>query len=170
MSTKTQKWLGLPGLEKNLVILDVTDLPYKIYYDKKVVSSIRCHYKIADDLKHRLNAIWAAARAQVKKRDGYTLTSEHYDKATVEFLHARHLDVFGGCYNNRSIRGGTSMSMHAWGAAVDWNPAENALRTKGNMPAWWIAVWTQRIGDIKWHWGGSWTRRDPMHVEVYYFG
>lgn len=38
------------------------------------------------------------------------------------------LDVFGGCFNHRRMRGGTSWSMHSWGIAVDLNPANNQLR------------------------------------------
>jgi len=170
MTAKTKKWLGSPGNVKNLVMLDISGLPYRITYDGKPVSAIRCHHKLEDDLLQRLWNVWWAARIEVKKRDGYNLTSQHYDKATAELLHARKLDVFAGCYNNRSQRGATATSSHAWGAALDWNPSENALGTKGNMPKWWIGVWTQRIGDIRWKWGGAWLRRDPMHVEVDYCG
>lgn len=38
------------------------------------------------------------------------------------------LDRFGGCYNLRKKRGGTSWSVHAWGAAIDLDPTNNALR------------------------------------------
>lgn len=38
------------------------------------------------------------------------------------------LDLFGGCLNVRKQRGGDSYSLHAWGIAVDLNPAENQLR------------------------------------------
>jgi len=172
MNTKTKNWLGESGDESNLVALDISDLPYQILYCSKPVSTIRCHRKIADDLKHRLLNIWAAARAEVKKIHGYDESTAYYDNRTRIYLHSLHLDIYAGCYNNRSQRGSTATSSHAWGAALDWNPADNALGTKGNMPKWWINVWTQRIGDIRWVWGGGWLklRCDPMHVEVEYLG
>jgi hypothetical protein len=170
MTSKTKKWLGSPGNVKNLVMLDISGLPYRITYDGKPVYSIRCHRKLEDDLLKRLWNVWWAARAEVKKIHGYDESTTYYDNRTRAYLSAKHLDVYGGCYNNRSQRGSTATSSHAWGAALDWNPSENALGAKGNMPKWWIDVWTQRIGDIRWKWGGTWLRRDPMHVEVDYCG
>ena len=38
------------------------------------------------------------------------------------------LDVFGGAYNKRFIRGGTRWSLHAYGAAWDVDPERNGLR------------------------------------------
>jgi hypothetical protein len=38
------------------------------------------------------------------------------------------LDLFGGCLNVRKMRGGSSWSIHSWGAAVDLDPDRNALK------------------------------------------
>jgi len=38
------------------------------------------------------------------------------------------LDMFGGCVNVRKMRGGSSWSIHSWGAAVDLNPDNNQLK------------------------------------------
>lgn len=37
------------------------------------------------------------------------------------------LDITGGCYNRRKIRGGTKWSSHSWGTAIDINPVQNAM-------------------------------------------
>ena len=52
-------------------------------------------------------------------------TLSHYGEARIEEL---RLDLFGGCLNVRKMRGGTQMSMHSWGIAIDLDPERNALR------------------------------------------
>lgn len=37
------------------------------------------------------------------------------------------LHLYGGCYNFRKKRGGSSLSTHAWGVAIDFDPARNRL-------------------------------------------
>lgn len=38
------------------------------------------------------------------------------------------LDRFGGCLNVRLKRGGSTPSVHSWGAAIDWYPTRNQLK------------------------------------------
>jgi len=177
MNLKTKRWLGKPGDESNLVMLDIKDLPYPIYYvggGKPVrVYRLRCHKLVAADLEHRLMRIWTAARLEIKMCDGYSHATDYYDTQARKLLHDLHLDCYAGCYAYRPQRGSTATSSHAWGAALDWNPAENALGTRGNMPRWWVNCWTDIIGydgfSLQWGWGGSWKRCDPMHVELCYW-
>lgn len=74
------------------------------------------------------------------------------------------LDIFGGCYNLRKMRGGSAWSMHSWGIAVDIDPEHNQLKwdkTKASLarpecePFWRIvesvgAVSLGRIRDFDW--------------------
>lgn len=71
------------------------------------VSTISCHRKVAPALM----GIFADAAA-------------HYGED--EFRRLR-LDRFGGCFNDRPMRGGTRKSVHAWGAAIDLDPTMNQL-------------------------------------------
>lgn len=70
---------------------------------------------------------------------------------------------FGGCYNDRSTRGGKKKSTHAWGIAVDLNPSKNAMGTPGNMDEKVIAMFEEE----GFHWGGRFSgrSRDPMHFQ-----
>lgn len=43
-------------------------------------------------------------------------------------LYKLKLDIFGGCLNVRRMRGGSSWSIHSWGAAIDLDPNNNQLK------------------------------------------
>ncbi len=69
-----------------------------------------------------------------------------------------------GGFNHRNIRGGNKLSQHAYGNAIDINPAQNPMGSRliTDMP--------KNISDmaVKWGitWGGDWKRRpDAMHFE-----
>lgn len=66
-----------------------------------------CHRKV----ETQMNAIFSEAVA-------------HYGET--RFVELR-LNVFGGCYNVRKMRGGDRMSTHSWGIAVDLDPDRNQL-------------------------------------------
>ena len=38
------------------------------------------------------------------------------------------IDLFGGCFNFRKMRGGNDWSTHSWGIAIDLDPARNKLK------------------------------------------
>jgi hypothetical protein len=71
--------------------------------------------------------------------------------------------TFGGCFSFRSQRTGSKLSTHAWGIAVDLNPATNAQGAAGDMDMGVIAIF-QKAGFT---WGGEWEgrSRDPMHFQ-----
>jgi hypothetical protein len=88
------------------------DLPYvlKLAWDTSViVRRITCHKKVASSL-HTI----------------FEKTLQTYGEKEIQKL---RLDIFGGCLNVRKMRGSsTSWSIHSWGAAVDLDPDNNALR------------------------------------------
>lgn len=83
----------------------------------------------------------------------------------VEELKARKLDRWGGCFNFRLMRGGSTLSAHAWGTAVDFNP------DVGRLGSWADArTYPRFIIDAfeaeGFAWGGRWARPDAMHFEL----
>lgn len=91
--------------------LKTIDLPYpmRIAWDTKTkVSKMRCHKDVADAFLAVFNDL---------------LTHYGYDKI-VEL----GIDLYGGCFNFRKMRGGSSWSTHSWGIAIDLDPARNTLK------------------------------------------
>lgn len=87
----------------------VLPFPFRIAWNKsQKVKQFSCHEKVA------------AAMTTIF-REAVT----HYGEAEMRRL---GLDLFGGCYNYRPMRGGTALSMHAYGIAVDIDPERNQLR------------------------------------------
>jgi len=93
--------------------LTVINLPYpmRLAWDTKtIVKRLSCHKLIADKLLNVFKELLA-----------------HYGLSEIQRL---EIDLFGGCFNYRKMRGGNAWSMHAWGIAVDLNPTKNGLKTK----------------------------------------
>jgi hypothetical protein len=38
------------------------------------------------------------------------------------------IDLYGGCFNYRKMRGGNDWSTHSWGIAIDLDPSRNQLK------------------------------------------
>lgn len=136
---------GKAGDESNLVSIVP---PYQLYFDTTPVKTIRVHKLIASAVEEALK-----------------LVLHTYGLSRIKEL---KLDKFDGCFNNRSVRGGTSTSMHAWGIAIDWYASANGMNDKtGKAPLskevyndWWN-IW-ESVG------ARSFGRRngyDWMHVE-----
>lgn len=92
---------------ENQVLLD---LPYthRLSWDLRTTTNrMSCHQKVAPSIRRVLENVL-----------------KHYGKDGIEEL---RLDVFGGCFNKRRKRGGTSWSTHAWGIALDYDPDNNTL-------------------------------------------
>ena len=81
---------------------------------------------------------------------------------------ARGYSVFSGSFNFRPIRGSSSISMHAFGAAIDWDAPENPMGY-GNLRHRFTDEdpLIKAFKDDGWRWGGDYcSRKDYMHVEA----
>jgi hypothetical protein len=73
------------------------------------------------------------------------------------------LKTWDGCFNIRKIRGGTNMSLHSWGIAIDVNAFENPLGKTPKLSSGFVKCFT----DAGFDWGGHWRRRpDGMHFQL----
>ena len=72
------------------------------------------------------------------------------------------LKTWDGCFNIRKKRGLASMSLHSWGLAVDVNAAWNGLGKPSQLSPGFVKCFT----DAGFHWGGEWSRKDPMHFQI----
>jgi len=87
------------------------ELPYPMVlaWDKtKKVKSLQCHKLIKDKLKAVFDEILA-----------------EYGLAEIQKL---GIDIYGGCFNYRQMRGGSDWSKHSWGVAIDLDPERNLLK------------------------------------------
>lgn len=100
---------GKPG-DENLVMITLP-YPMRIAWDTDVVvNKARCHRKIAD----RLLCVFIELKA-------------HYGYEKIKEL---GIDLFGGIYEYRKMRGGNDWSRHSWGIAIDLDPARNGLKVR----------------------------------------
>jgi hypothetical protein len=141
--TPTREWC-----EQYLTLID-TPYPMRLAWDvNSVVTKIRCHKKVADDLHAILAQIYASY-------------------GTLETVKTARMDLFGGCYNFRAVRGHSHLSVHAWGAAIDLDPERNSL---GRVYDEKIGMMPQAVVEIfkahGWEWGGLWKRGDSMHFQA----
>jgi hypothetical protein len=98
---------GTPNKDGIGYIIQIV-LPYPMYYDGKKVTKISCHKLVADKLLAIFNDI--------------------LDFYGQEAIHDLKIDDYGGCFNYRLMRGGTKLSVHSWGCAIDLNPSRNLLK------------------------------------------
>ncbi|MCB1423174.1 MAG: peptidoglycan-binding protein [Nitratireductor sp.] len=104
-----EKFYGPPGSHACTAGEVQLPFPMRLAWDKnEIVRTFNCHHKVA--------ASFESIFDQVLK---------HYGLENIRLL---GLDLYGGCYNFRKMRGGNRYSMHSWGIALDIDPARNQLK------------------------------------------
>lgn len=101
---------GQPGPDRLVTIT----LPYgmRIAWDKKtLVYKMQCHELVAD----KFLAVFIDIHRE-------------YFNGSMENIQRLGIDIFGGCYNFRQMRGGKDWSRHSWGVAIDLDPEKNQLK------------------------------------------
>jgi D-alanyl-D-alanine carboxypeptidase len=138
---------GVADLDWQAVSLTTITPPYPMFYAGKPVKRITCHKRVADSLLRILTEIGRAYGETDRRRLG--------------------LDEFGGVYNFRRKRGGKTLSIHSWAAAIDLAPSINAFGRKYNEAAGMMPMKVVRIFEREgWTWGGLWSNHDAMHFQA----
>lgn len=133
-----RRFYGAPGDEGNLYPLNVAALD--IRYEGRKVKTIRCHRLVAQSLGRVLAKLATVAPDVLRS--------------------------YAGCFNFRPVRGGSSYSLHAWGAAIDLDPDHNGDKThwptRASMP---IEV-MEAFAREGWLPAGAFWHRDAMHFQA----
>lgn len=131
--------------------LTTINLPYPMrlaWEPSTIVRRLTCNRAVSQSLSRCLSNILA-----------------HY--GSLEKVSEARMDLYGGCYNFRPMRGGHNLSMHSYGIAIDLDPEHNPLGKKYSVNA---GMMPQAVVDIftaeGWTWGGKWSRPDAMHFQA----
>lgn len=134
---------GKPGDESKLVVIE---FPYRMLFDGKLCRTTRVHERCAASLLEILAEIG----------DRYAGNHDIFEEA----------EDYSGCYANRPMRNGSSPSLHARGAAIDFDADDN-----GNLESWpVVADMPIEIMECFARWGwvsaGAFWGRDAMHFQA----
>jgi D-alanyl-D-alanine carboxypeptidase len=143
---------GLPTRAWEKETLTTIPAPYPLalaWKPDRQVTKVTCHRLVAQSLTRILSEILSHCE-------------------TVEALRLARLHLFGGCYNYRLIGGSHRLSVHSFGAAVDFDPENNPL---GRVHVDGGGMIPRTVVDIfeaeGWRWGGTFRRRpDCMHFQA----
>lgn len=142
-SASLREYYGPPGDESKLVTID---FPYPMFYDGRPVTRTRVHRRCADSLLRVLRDI-----------AGLIPTAPHIrDEA----------EDYGGVYNVRKKRGGTSYSLHAYGAAIDLDADDNSFRAAWPVAADMPLEIIEAFAREGWVSGAAFWGYDAMHFQA----
>jgi len=130
---------GQPGTEANLVEINVAGLG--VEYDGVPVRIVRAHDLVADSLLRILQNIAASP-------------------------HRGILREYAGVYNFRQKRGGSSYSVHAYGAAIDIDPDHNAFKDSWPIKSMMPMEVQEFFAREGWKSAASAWGYDAMHFEA----
>ena len=140
---------GVAGDESNLVSVQVP-AGYPLKYDGTRVKSIRVHKLVADRLEAALKDIL-----------------NHYGDDLEKV--APGACVYDGSYNFRKTRNSSSQSIHSWGLAIDFDAANNGLKTDWKNARFSKSIYKPFLDIMEhhgWHSLGRRSGNDGMHFQA----
>ena len=124
--------------------------PHRLSWDKRrIIHRFQCHKKVHDSLFRVLSRVLEAYR--------------------IEDIRHLRLDLWGGCFSVRKMRGGTRYSTHSWGISIDYDPEQNKLKwgrdraafARPEYDTWW-RLWEEE----GWISLGRHRNFDWMHIQA----
>lgn len=137
-----------PAWERaNLVLVPIPWRAVAAWDHSLMIKNIRVHKRCAESLARVLDQVW----------QGFSRSQK--------LIEITGMHLIGGGYIWRAMRGGCRLSMHAYGAAVDFDPARNGLGDPTPMMDPRVVAAFKAEG---WVWGGDWSPacRDGMHFQA----
>jgi hypothetical protein len=122
--------------------------PWPLLMGRYTMYAITIHRKCAESLTRVLATIWDAVDHDLQK------------------IHALHYDTFDGSFNLRNKRGGSSLSMHAYAAAIDFDAEDNEFHHVHHFFSEDSLI-VKAFEAEGWVWGGRWQSSiDAMHFQA----
>ena len=134
---------GKAGDESNLTSIVP---PFTMLYGGKAIKSLRCNKRVADSLLRVLTSLKGLIASDPSTKD--------------------EAEDYGGCFNFRVKRGGTSFSVHAYGAAIDLDADDNSFRDSWPMKADMPLEIMECFAREGWISAGAFWGYDSMHFEA----
>jgi hypothetical protein len=124
-------------------------VPWRMFMGSTPIDHILIHKRCAPSLERVLAYTWDRCGRDQDK------------------VHSLHFDRYDGSYNFRPMRGGASLSMHAYAVAIDWDAAANAHHSQTHFFTK-DTILIDAFLQEGWEWGGSWGGGsiDAMHVQA----
>lgn len=109
---------------------------------------------------------WFPAHSFLVNNDFKEVLENAFRALEAAGLH-REIKTFDGCYNDRTVRGSSSTSLHAWAAAIDLNSVSNGMvvdPTPEQRKGSWTDAFISVMKESGLFFGGDFIKRaDPMH-------
>ena len=100
---------GKPNQNGTYLVSIKLPYPMRLAWDKNTkVNTMRCHKLVAQNFTNVFNELLKV-----------------YGLSKIQEL---GIDLFGGCFAFRAMRGGSDYSRHSWGIAIDLDPERNQLK------------------------------------------
>jgi hypothetical protein len=145
------RFYGRPGH----VAMDNVIVPWHMIYNEPPhppIPHFAMHVKCVPAMNRILQNIW-----------------DHYAHSQQAIEHIG-MNIWGGAYNPRKIRGSNRWSVHAWAAAVDFDPDHNEMSLSPHAPYRMAQPVIDAFKAEGATWGGDFKgRKDFMHFEFCHY-